>query len=215
MSQRRHTSIAADFPGAACPPRSTISFAVPGGREHRATVTAIRTRSALAIDDAGVEWNIPYSLVLSVDDGPVPECTLREVETLGKRLVSAFQANGTLPTGWVFGFDLATSSAPVSVGTRNGASICPSAIVLPRPVPRSRTPCCTKSPTPLSALDTTTTPSGKPRLARSGAPVSAAIASSIPRPGGSASVAAGSSGSDRLCSAALCAIGPAASATAS
>ncbi len=113
MSQRRHTSIAADFPGAACPPRSTISFAVPGGREHRATVTAIRTRSALAIDDAGVEWNIPYSLVLSVDDGPVPECTLREVETLGKRLVSAFQANGTLPTGWVFGFDLATSRAGV------------------------------------------------------------------------------------------------------
>lgn len=113
MSKRRHTPITADFPGAACPPRSVIRFRGTGGREHRATVTSIRARSAHAVDDAGVEWNIPYSAVLSVDDAPVSECTLREIESLGNRLVASFQASGTLPTGWVFGFDLATSRAGV------------------------------------------------------------------------------------------------------
>ena len=113
MSQRRHTHITADFPGAGCPPRSVIRFAGPEGREHRATVTSIRSRSAHAIDDAGVEWNIPYSAVLSVDYTPEYERTLGQIETLGNRLVSSFQANGTLPDGWTFGFDLATSRAGV------------------------------------------------------------------------------------------------------
>ena len=113
MSQRRRTAITADFPGAACPPRSVIRFAGSGGRDHRATVTAIRTRSAHAVDDAGVEWDIPYSAVLSVIDAPVSECTLREIQTLGDHLVSAFQSRGALPAGWAFGFDLATSRAGV------------------------------------------------------------------------------------------------------
>ena len=113
MNQRRRISITADFPGAACPPRSVISFAGPGGREHQATVTAIRARNARAVDDAGVEWNVPYSLILSVVEAPVPDCTLREIESLAIGLVSSFQASGTLPAGWGFGFDLATSRAGV------------------------------------------------------------------------------------------------------
>ncbi len=113
MSQRRHTPITADFPGAACPPRSVIRFAVIGGREHTATVASIRTRSAHAVDDAGVEWNVPYSSIRSVVDAPVPGCTLREIQGLGDKLVSAFQSKGALPAGWVFGFDLATSRAGV------------------------------------------------------------------------------------------------------
>jgi len=113
MSQRRNTPITADFPGAACPPRSVIRFAGKGGLEHRATVTALRAHSAHAVDDAGVEWSIPYSRVLSVDHAPASECTLDEIESLGNRLVSYFQASGTLPVGWVFGFDLATSRAGV------------------------------------------------------------------------------------------------------
>lgn len=113
MTQRRHTSINADFPGAACPPRSVVRFAGKGGRDHRATVTSIRARSAHAVDDAGVQWNIPYSAVLSVEFTPESECTLAEIETLGNRLVSSFQANGALPDGWTFGFDLATARAGV------------------------------------------------------------------------------------------------------
>ncbi len=113
MSQRRHTPITADFPGAACPPRSIIRFAGPGGREHRATVTSIRVRSAHAVDESGVEWKVPYSAILSVDDAPVPECNLREVQTLCHRLLATFQSDGTLPAGWVIGFDLATSRAGV------------------------------------------------------------------------------------------------------
>ncbi len=113
MSQRRRTSITADFPGAACPPRSVIRFAGVGGREHRATVTSIRARGAHAIDDAGVEWDIPYASVLSVDQAPVSECTLHEIESLANRLVSSFQDSGKLATGWGFGFDLATSRAGV------------------------------------------------------------------------------------------------------
>ena len=113
MSQRRHTLITADFPGAACPPRSVISFVGSDGRAHQAAVTSIRTRSAHAIDDAGVEWQVPYSAVLSVDDAPASECTLDEIDSLGNRLVSSFQASGTLPGGWAFGFDLATSRAGV------------------------------------------------------------------------------------------------------
>ena len=113
MSQQRHTPITADFPGAACPPRSVIRFVGSGGLLHRATVTSIRVRSAHAVDDSGVEWNVPYSSVLSVDNAPVPECTLREIEGMGNRLLSAFRSNGTLPSGWVFGFDLATSRAGV------------------------------------------------------------------------------------------------------
>ena len=113
MSQRRRTHITADFPGAVCPPRSVVRFVGTGGREHRATVTSIRTRSAHAIDDAGVEWDIPYSAVLSVIDAPVPDCTLREIQALGDSLVSSFQSKGVLPSGWVFGFDLANSRAGV------------------------------------------------------------------------------------------------------
>ena len=113
MSQRRHTPITADFAGAACPPRSVIRFAVSGGSEHNATVTSIRARSAHAVDDAGVEWNVPYSSIRSVVDAPVPECTLLEIQGLGDQLVSAFQSKGALPAGWVFGFDLATSRAGV------------------------------------------------------------------------------------------------------
>ena len=113
MNQRRRTLITADFPGAACPPRSVIRFVGSDARERRATVTSILTRSAHAVDDAGIEWNVPYSAVLSVDDAPASECTLREIESLGKRIVSSFQASGTLPAGWVFGFDLAASRAGV------------------------------------------------------------------------------------------------------
>ena len=113
MSQRRHTPITADFPGAACPPRSVIRFVGHGGRERRARVTSIRARAAHAIDAAGVEWKVPYSSILSVDDAPVPECTLYEIHALGNRLLSSFQANGGLPARWVFGFDLATSRAGV------------------------------------------------------------------------------------------------------
>ncbi len=113
MSQRRHTPITADFPGAACPPRSVIRFAVSRGREHSATVTTIRTRSAHAVDDAGVEWNVPYSSIRSVVDAPEPECALHEIQGVGDQLVSAFQSSGELPAGWVFGFDLATSRAGV------------------------------------------------------------------------------------------------------
>ena len=113
MSQRRHTPITADFPGAACPPRSVICFVGRGGREHRATVTSIRARSAHAIDDAGVEWKVPYTLIRSVYDAPVPECTLQEIQTLGNRHLTRFQHNGALPSGWAFGFDLATSRAGV------------------------------------------------------------------------------------------------------
>ena len=113
MSQRRRTLITADFPGAACPPRSVIRFVGSGGREHRATVTSIRTRSAHAVDDAGVEWQVPYSAILSVVNAPVPECTLAEIQALGDHLVSAFQSRGALPAEWEFGFDLATSRAGV------------------------------------------------------------------------------------------------------
>ena len=113
MSQRRRTHITAEFPGAACPPRSVVWFVGTDGREHRATVTSIRTRGAHAIDDTGVEWEFPYSAVVSIIDAPVPECTLREIQALGDSLVSAFQSKGELPRGWVFGFDLANSRAGV------------------------------------------------------------------------------------------------------
>lgn len=113
MSQRRHTPITVDFPGAACPPRSIIRFAGPGGNEHRATVTSIRARSARAIDDAGVEWNVPYAAVLSVDNATAPDCSLREIEILANRLLSTFRDRGVLPAAWSFGFDLAPSRAGV------------------------------------------------------------------------------------------------------
>ncbi len=113
MSQRPNIPITADFPGAACPPRSVIRFAGVGGREHRATVTSIRSRRAHAVDEDGVEWRVPYPAILSVDPAPAPECTLHEIEILGNRLLAAFQSGGTLPAGWAFGFDLATSRAGV------------------------------------------------------------------------------------------------------
>ena len=113
MSPRRHIPITADFPGAAFPPRSIIRFVGTGGREHRAIVASLRVRTAQAIDDSGVEWSVPYSAVLAVDDSPEPECSLREVQTLCNSLLSIFQSRGTLPAGWVFGFDLATSRAGV------------------------------------------------------------------------------------------------------
>ncbi len=113
MPQRRHIPITADFPGAACPPGSVIRFVGTRDGERHATVTSIRTRRAHAIDDDGVEWRVPYSAVQSVDRAPVPECTLREIETLGQRLVSEFQSRGALPSAWAFGFDLAASRAGV------------------------------------------------------------------------------------------------------
>ncbi len=113
MSQRRHTPITADFPGAVCPPRSVIRFAGVGGREHRATVTSILARHAHVVDDDGVEWKVPYASVRSVDNVPAPECTLREIEGIGNSLLSGFQSSGALPKAWSFGFDLATSRAGV------------------------------------------------------------------------------------------------------
>ncbi len=113
MPERRHIPITADFPGAACPPRSVIRFAGVGGREHRATVTSIRARRAHAIDDQGVEWKVSYSSVLSVDSAPAPDCTLHEIESLGNGLLSKFKSSGALPKAWAFGFDLATSRAGV------------------------------------------------------------------------------------------------------
>lgn len=113
MPQRRRTPITSDFPGAACPPRSVIRFLGPGGRERRATVIAIRARSAHATDEEGVEWNVPYRSVLSVDSAPASECSLPEIEALGNQLLVTFQSTGALPGGWGFGFDLATSRAGV------------------------------------------------------------------------------------------------------
>ena len=113
MSQRRNIPITADFPGAACPPRSVIRFAGSGGREHRATVTSIRARRAHVVDADGVEWRVPYPAILSVDAAPVSECTLLEIEALAHRLLTKFKSDGTLPHAWAFGFDLATSRAGV------------------------------------------------------------------------------------------------------
>lgn len=113
MPQRRQTPITSDFPGAVCPPGSVIRFNVRGGREHRATVTAIRARSAHATDEDGVEWNVPYGSVASVESAPASQCSLSEVDAIANRLLTGFLANGVLPAGWAFGFDLATSRAGV------------------------------------------------------------------------------------------------------
>ena len=112
MTQRRRTTITADFPGARCPVGSSIKFVAQGGGLG-ARVTSIRLRHAHAVDDDGNEWKVPYETIISIDHALAPHCTLHDVETLAARLIAEHRAAGNLRGSWSFGFDLATSRAGV------------------------------------------------------------------------------------------------------
>ena len=113
MPPRRRTAITADFPGASSPAGSIVRFRGKGGGEMRGKVVGIRIRQADVVAEDGVEWSVPYAAIIEVASAPASECTLPEVEDLGKGLLAEHQANGALGRQWRFGFDLSPARAGV------------------------------------------------------------------------------------------------------
>ncbi len=112
MTRNRH-EIGADFPGAATPAGSVVAFYGPGRVVVRGKVTGIRLRRVDVAGDDGNEWSVPYEAIQAVESAPVVECGLAAVERIAHGLMERNLANGAMPDGWTFGFDLAPSRAGV------------------------------------------------------------------------------------------------------
>ena len=111
--QGRINTITADFPGAACPLGSVVSFSGKDGHSLLGKVARIRVRHADVIDKDGRQWPVPYRAITEVVSAPAADCSLREVEEMAAALLELHQATGALPAGWNFGFDLAPARAGV------------------------------------------------------------------------------------------------------
>ena len=111
--QRRASKISADFPGAACPLGSVVSFSGRDGHSLLGKVARIRVQHADVIDKDGRQWSVPYRAITEVVSAPAADCSLHEVEEMAAALLERHQASGALQTGWNFGFDLAPARAGV------------------------------------------------------------------------------------------------------
>ena len=112
MARKRY-EITAAFPGAASPAGSVVAFTGPLGIVLRGKVTGIRVRHADVAGEDGQEWSVPYGAIRAIESCPAIECGLPEVERMAQGLMKQSIANGSLPKGWTFGFDLAPSRAGV------------------------------------------------------------------------------------------------------
>ena len=112
MAPRRF-HITADFAGAATPVGSIVGFRGRAGAELRGKVAAIRLRHVDVLADDGKEWSVPYAAIRAIETAPTIECTLVEIERMAHELIGSVVANGAMPDGWTFGFDLAPSRAGV------------------------------------------------------------------------------------------------------
>ena len=113
MAQRSGNMVTSDFPGAASPPGSLVTFLGPGNREVRGRVMAIRAKRANVADAEGNEWAVPYRAITRIEEAPAAECTLHDVEKIARRLIRESRKMGILADDWTFGFDLAPARAGV------------------------------------------------------------------------------------------------------
>lgn len=112
MARRRY-QITTDFPGADAPVGSVVRFRAPQRFEVRGKVTSIRTSHAGVVCEHGREWTAPYSAIVEIESKPSSDCTLEEVAEMACDLMEQNAAEGHIPAGWTFGFDLAPSRAGV------------------------------------------------------------------------------------------------------
>ena len=113
MPRRPSSEITPDFPGAACPVDSIIIFTGGGGSELRGQVLRLHRQRVDAAGEDSVEYVVPYSAIISVEQTPPVECSLRDSQALAARLLAKHQTSGELAADWTFGFDLSTSRAAV------------------------------------------------------------------------------------------------------
>ena len=100
----------ADFPGAACPPGSRVSF-VRDGRCVNGVVAQLQRRGALVVPAAETSrLRVGYH-GLRVVERAGREHTLGEVEALAAELLELHKSHSGLDRAWVFAFDLAPSRA--------------------------------------------------------------------------------------------------------
>ena len=103
-------TVGADFPGAACPPGSLVSF-VADGRRHRVRVAELQRHRALVAGSSVHRLRVPYDR-LQVIERAGREHTLAEIEALAAELLRLHKSFSGLAPDWTFGFDL----SPVRAG---------------------------------------------------------------------------------------------------
>ena len=169
---RRSDAITADFPGAACPVGSRVRFRWRGKAIEGTVAELQRARAVVAAGDDAL-WKVPYRLLTVVERVRERECTLADVEKLAADLLARHKAGSGLHADWGFGFDLSTSRAGVCRYDVKRIDLSVS-YCLRATRAGSRTPCCTRSPTPSPATATITTTSGRRWRGPSAAPPSVA-----------------------------------------
>lgn len=101
----------ASFPGQNFPPKTIVSFSIPGGRAI-GKVQKLNKYDARVIDsDTRTIWKVPYRLMKVQKREIVPEITLREVYDFAIEKYKEFDLND-----WSFGFDLAQNRGGVCKG---------------------------------------------------------------------------------------------------
>ena len=98
--------VTSEFPGAAFPPGTEVSFTTKTGALHGTVQQLLPRRARVATRREGL-WNVSYGAMRRLAPAPAPAMSLREVEALGARLIRKHEVENGLKKGWKFGFDLA------------------------------------------------------------------------------------------------------------
>ena len=98
--------VTSDFPGAAFPPGTKVSFITKSGAAQ-ATVQKLLPRWARVGTQHGELWNVPYASLTHIAPAPASAMSLKEVEALGVHFIREHEVRSRLKKGWKFAFDLA------------------------------------------------------------------------------------------------------------
>ncbi len=104
--------VTSEFPGAAFPPGTEVSFTTKTGA-LQGTVQQLLPRQARVATRREGLWDVSYGAMRRLAPAPAPAMSLREVEALGARLIRKHEVENGLKKGWKFGFDLARVRAGV------------------------------------------------------------------------------------------------------
>lgn len=103
--------VTSEFPGAAFPPGTKVSFTTKTGALEGTVQKLLARRARVATQDNGL-WNVPYGALRHIAPTQTSAVSLQAVEARGRRLIREHTARSGLKKGWTFAFDL----APVRAG---------------------------------------------------------------------------------------------------
>ena len=98
--------VTAEFPGAAFPPGTRVSFRTKTGVLEGTVQGLLSRRARVGTRHEGL-WNVPYGALTRTTPAAAPAMPLKEVEALGLRLLRKHETVNGLKKGWKFAFDLA------------------------------------------------------------------------------------------------------------